>query len=291
MPLFQRKMHGRWDEFQILGIKLKLFFRERQIQRLFLSFDKNAGLGNRILPLISYSYFFNPTELSFFWDSDGWVKAPFSELFKWESEGKIIREQQQQTPPVGFTTIQSPGIFLLLKGADKDKTPRRELFEKTKNGQFLRPVFHETPLPLKKAYSDQFRKLKPADPVKERMAQMGLSEDFVAIQVRNNSDWAKYGRNCHLNEFFAAIDKIPNKKPLFLSAMSKEVAEAFRTRFPRRIFELPSKNYSSMIDATADLFILGTASQAIYSHQSTFAELAWRLGGAKAEVSLVGGTF
>lgn len=52
--------------------------------------------------------------------------------------------------------------------------------------------------------------------------------------------------------------------------------------------ELPHKNYKSMIDATADMFLLGLTKEAIYAKNSSFAEVGWWLGGAKTKVTLAG---
>ena len=43
-----------------------------------------------------------------------------------------------------------------------------------------------------------------------------------------------------------------------------------------------------MFHAVADLYLLSQCDEAIYSCGSTFAELAWWLGGCKAKVSVVG---
>ena len=45
-----------------------------------------------------------------------------------------------------------------------------------------------------------------------------------------------------------------------------------------------------MIDAVAELYMLGKAAKAIYSPLSTFSELAWWLCGAKQDVTIVGGS-
>ena len=70
----------------------------------------------------------------------------------------------------------------------------------------------------------------------------------------------------------------------------EEIADKFKQKYGEQIITLPNKNYNSMIDAVAELYMLGKAAKAIYSSLSTFSELAWWLCGAKQDVTIVGGS-
>ena len=76
-----------------------------------------------------------------------------------------------------------------------------------------------------------------------------------------------------LETFFEAMNKYPDDTIFYLSAMSKNIADKFYEKYPNRIIELPNKNYNSMIDATADLFILGSTKETLCSYMSTFCEV------------------
>lgn len=70
----------------------------------------------------------------------------------------------------------------------------------------------------------------------------------------------------------------------FISAMNDEIASLFKARFKGRVIELPNKCYSSMVDAVADMWLLGHCAKMIVSPGSTFSEVAWWWGGAKIPV-------
>ena len=109
------------------------------------------------------------------------------------------------------------------------------------------------------------------------------------MQVRTNKDWEKYFGGTHeLDAFFEKMNEYPEDTIFYLSAMNKEVANKFYEKYPNRIIELPNKNYNSMIDATADMFVLGSTKETLCSFESTFCEVGWYLNGAKSKVSVIG---
>ena len=122
----------------------------------------------------------------------------------------------------------------------------------------------------------------------ERLNELNLPEKLVTVQVRSAPDWEKTFGKYDYNSFFEVMDKYSSDTYFYLSAMSKEVANIFYSRYPNRIIELPNKNYNSMIDATADMFILGSTDNTICSLYSTFCEVGWWLNGAKSKVTVVG---
>ena len=69
--------------------------------------------------------------------------------------------------------------------------------------------------------------------------------------------------------------------------MTREVSKLFHERFGDRVVELENKDYSSMIDAVADMWILGHCPEMIVSPESTFSEVAWWWGGCQSHVTMV----
>lgn len=74
----------------------------------------------------------------------------------------------------------------------------------------------------------------------------------------------------------------------YISCMNKEVFDAFKLRYGKRILELSNKQYNLMIDAVADLYLMSKAKEMILSFGSTFGELSWWLGGGEGKVNVVG---
>ena len=70
--------------------------------------------------------------------------------------------------------------------------------------------------------------------------------------------------------------------------MKTDFSDKIKQRYGDRIIELPNKNYNSMIDAVADLFIMSYAEDAIYSYGSTFGELAFWLSEKLQKITIVG---
>ena len=72
--------------------------------------------------------------------------------------------------------------------------------------------------------------------------------------------------------------------------MKPEIAALFHSRYGDRLVELPRKNYSSMIDAVADMYLLGECEELVCSPNSSFSEVAywWGLGrGHDAKVHML----
>lgn len=116
------------------------------------------------------------------------------------------------------------------------------------------------------------------------MKYINLPENVVALEERNSKDWTEHNRNISLSVFYKQMEQYPKDTLFYLCAMNK-----IRKVYKDRIITLPGKDYSSMIDAVADLFIMSQCKRAIFSFESIFSCLAWWLGGCKAKVETVGG--
>ena len=242
-----------------------------------------AGLGNRIKSIVSYLRYYKPKHLNIYWQDTDWVDARFFDLFKLDA-------------PFSVTEYNDFNILQLL-AAPETLTPYNggtELLvaEDEFSPQEYRPIdgeYNNIPPKIIKLYLPWFKMFKPSDKVQKRINEISLPSNAVAVQVRNAPDWQNYfGGNEPSEIFFRLMDKYPPDTVFYLSTMSKEVALPFYQRYGKRIIELPNKDYHSMIDATADMFLLGSTNEAIYSIGSTFSEVGWWLGGAKAKVTIAG---
>lgn len=250
---------------------------------LHLMYVENAGLGNRIKKTISYLRYYKPKHLNIYWQSTGWVNARFSDLFT--PEWNITLTEYNSPYMIENFTYPQPlanhvSEYTLLVAANEFKSGQHH---------FIDLQYNNIPPEIINLYLPYFRALKPSRAVQKRIDEVKLPSNAVAVQIRNAPDWKKhFNINEDTQNFFAAMDKYPANTIFYLSAMSKESAAPFYKRYPNRIIELPNKDYHSMIDATADMYLLGSTQQAIYQYGSTFSEVGWWLGGAKAKVTIIG---
>ena len=276
--MFLKLIDGWHRIYNYLGIKVKKKITPEHYDVLNLIFDKKEGIGNRIFGLINYVYYTNPSVVNIYWDNRGWVNQKFSEIFDYQPNYElneyhhisiIKRWEKRWKHSNNEITVNYPPVILkTLDGMDLDFsviTPK--LFNK---------------------YSKEFKKLKPSNKVLERIHQIYLPKNFVSVQVRNSSDWNSYGRNEAVELFFKEMDKFPQDTVFYISTMNEKTSDAFKNKYGNRIIELPNKNYKSMIDAIADLYILSYAHNAIYSYGSTFGALAFWLSNEFQNVKVIG---
>ena len=251
---------------------------------LSLHFENYHGLGNRLKKIISYVRYYRPSQINLYWTDTGWVSAKFLDLFKFNYV-PVVKEFNNKRLINDRTLLANP-LFKYVRGwgllVAKNDFKTTEPFS-------IDRMYNKIPQELIDIYVPYFTALEPSDLVKERIKSVYLPSNCVTVQVRNAPDYEEwFGGNEKLETFFKIMDSYPNDTMFFISAMSKEVANVFYRRYPERITELPNKNYKSMIDATADMFILGSTDETLCSYMSTFCEVAWWLNGAKSKVTVVG---
>lgn len=252
-------------------------------QILHVRLPRTSGIGNRIKKIVSYLRYYSPKHLNLYWDNQSWVTANFFDLFSphWPVS---ITEYNNQSMIDNFSynepLIEHVSEYSLLVTA-KDfsaKCPQR-----------IDTMYNSIPKNLKEIYLPYFENLHPSPLVEKRIKSINLPSNTVSVQIRNAPDWIASGRkNTSLEDFFEIMDSYPPNTYFFISTMSSTISKAFHERYKNRIIELPEKDYNSMIDATADMFILGQTKESIYSFGSTFAEVGWWLGGGKSKVKIVG---
>ncbi len=250
---------------------------------LHVMYVDGAGLGNRIKKTVSYLRYYRPKHLNLYWPAEGWVSARFLDLFAPQWNVSITEYNSPyliNNFPYPQPLVEYVAEYILLVARDEFKSGEH---------MFIDMQYNRIPPEIIKLYLPYFKALKPSVAVKKRIDEVKLPENAVAVQIRNAPDWQKvFNANEAEQSFFKYMDTYPVDTIFFLSAMNKEAAAPFYKRYPGRIIELPNKDYHSMIDAAADMFILGTTKEALYQFGSTFGEVAWWLGGAKAKVTVVG---
>lgn len=256
-------------------------------QTLDINFDAySQGLGNRLKYLVSYMRYYQPRKINLHWPNKHWVTARFFDLFTLDMPievkeyNPVIHRENKDRIKISplYKYVKTWGLLVLASDYNAEEIP-----------QLIDFKYNEVSPHLVNIYKYYFECIRPSDIVKKRISSVNLPANTVGVQVRNAPDWEKYyGHNENLDSFFKAMDKYPSNTTFYLSVMSKEVADIFYKKYPNRVIELPHKNYTSMVDAVADMYILGSTNELLCSYHSTFCEVSWWLGGAKSQVTVIG---
>ena len=274
--MFKKQYTARWIEYNILGIKFKIKSKPEHIDTVNLVLESNYGIGNRIFAIINALEYYSPKRINFFWDNQGWVNESFYSLFKQNFPCEIveynsIEECKGWTNSKNERTIHFPQASLITEDLVERTLAKNNLSSDVVN-----------------KFKKYFQMLEPSDKVKERINSLSLPENYTALQVRNAPDWDDYGRNENLQLFLDEIKTFPKDTIFYLSAMNKDISDFIKNNSDYKICELIEKNYKSMYDAIADLYIMSKAVSGIYSYGSTFGELAWWLADKEQKFTIVG---
>ena len=259
------------------------FGYDKDTSTLSLHFENHHGIGNRLKKMVSYIRYYKPRNLNLYWTASGWVSAKFLDLFELkisanvsEINNKNLINDNKEANPL-FKYVRGWGLIVA-----KNDFKTVEPFS-------IDRQYNNIPKEIIDIYVPFFKAIRPSKQVLQRISTVKLNRNIVTVQVRNHHDYKKwFGGNEKLETFFRAMDKYPSNTLFFISAMSKEVASKFYERYPNRVFELPNKNYNSMIDAVADMYILGSTDETLCSYMSTFCEVGWWLNGANSKVTVIG---
>lgn len=251
----------------------------------------SMGIGNRIFTLFSCLRFFSTESFNLYWPTEGWVTDRFSNLFNFHWDYPILEIDGAVSR--GDVSIPYP-LDVSLSSLYVDK---KEIFLNTplKNIHTYRPFsmllrYEGTPRRAIRLFESYFERLHPNPNVVKRVEEVDIPADFIFLQIRNNADWENErggNRNIPLERYFELIDRSFSDRSIYLCAMNKGVSSAVRNRYGDRVFELPNKNYMSMIDAVADLYIGAKSTCFVVDGESTFSQLSWWLGGCRARVVLL----
>ena len=145
--------------------------------------------------------------------------------------------------------------------------------------------FNDIDEACKRYYIPFFDALKPSRKVSDRIREFGDGiERLVGVQIRNTNLSVDQKDVASLETVMSAMDDFDVSTEFFVSAMNSEIQDIFRRRYESRVHFLPRKDCSSMVDAVADMWLLGHCREMIASPGSTFSEVAWWWGGAEIHV-------
>lgn len=233
--------------------------------------DSHIGIGNRLIALANTYSWFGKDNISLVWAMDSWVPMPFEDLFEMtDAPGfEVISHvrnrwsRRLQIPMIVEKTCKWWQFWI--PEALTAKLPKGNVF----------CLYNDIPIELRGVFLPFFRQLRPSAKVQERIAACKVADNAVRVQIRNSSDKHDAAGVASIKTFVEKMKGYPESQLFYVSCMNAEVSAEVRRALPGQIVELPNKNYSSMIDAVADMWLLGGGTEMICQRGSTFAEVAW----------------
>ena len=272
-----------------------LFVRARCAYLPFVS--DYIGLGNRLKGLANF-YSAGCHTLICLWNTKSWVTDRFCNLFSLEGIRVVeinngilywtLRKLLRRFLPIGLVGECHPfWSFILPQCFWRDKYRNRWSF--AREDTFVIDFrFNEIDKDILDYYQPFFSRLKPSEKVLKRINSFaGDVKSLVGVQVRNTDVVCDEKGVCSIGTLMCEMDKFPGDQCFFVSAMNPKIEAAFRSRFGDRVSFLPDKNCGSMVDAVADMWLLGHCKAMIVSPDSTFSEIAWWWGGAQIPVKMM----
>ena len=247
------------------------------------------GLGNRLKLLAIYDASYGLDHTTLYWNRQGWVNTSLGEIIHIEGTSGFrevpINLKSWMVPIITHPTKsywRSRGYWRFDVDAE---LPSDYLIER--QGCVFPAVdflFGDTPQPYLNRYLRFFARLRPSPAVAARVSAVQLRPQDVAVQVRITLDKNDAANVPRAETYLRHMRAFPADTRFFISAMDETVSAIFREVFGDRVVELPGKQYRSMIDATADMYLLSQPGTLLASGGSTFGEVAWWLGGGRQAV-------
>lgn len=266
--------------------------------RAYLPFCSDyLGLGNRLKGLCNF-YARGYRKFVVLWNTKCWVTERWDTLFELPSaQMRVFHPGDwlysffhfcfRRFSPTGIVREEMPfWSFILPPELRREEFKHRWHFSP-------RPTysvdwwFDRTPDDVKAYFLPFFNSLKPSKRVQERIKTCHLPENAIGVQIRNTDNRADIKDVASLDSMFAVMERFPTERPFFVSCMTADVSKAVRRRFGARVIELDNKDCHSMVDAVADMWLLGQCTDLIASPESTFSEVAWWWGGCRSKVTML----
>lgn len=170
-------------------------------------------------------------------------------------------------------------------------------------GKSIDLEYERIPLKLRKEFLPIFKKMSPIESIKKRVSSFTKENDnfknVIGLHLRRRDFLLATdgrGRVSSDEQFFKKMQEIIEKKPdtkFFLATDCFITRKKFIKKFPGKIIFFPNNNPDkSTPEATQagliDILLLSKTNHILGSFLSSFAEVAWWFGGAKAKVEIIG---
>lgn len=255
------------------------------------------GLGNRLKGVCNF-YSLGFRRILLLWRVDDYISASFSDLFnlkgccvfEFNPANKLYRILTffcRRFLPQGVVTNETPfWSFFIPKEMVTDCMAHYWSFSPNKKTYSVDWWYNRTPENIREYFRPFFEALEPSDAVRRRIAEVDFAiEDCVCVQIRFSGNSKDAKSVCSVESIINQMLKYPESTHFFITYFADAVGQQIKEAFPGRIHELPHKNCQSMIDAVAEIWLLGRGREIIASPQSTFVEFAWWWGGATQQVT------
>ena len=233
------------------------------------------GLSNRIKCMVSVLALSDKAVVK--WPTNNKVRCKYSYIFSYPKQFKGTAEK---------VVVYGGWRFIVRK---KDLVSRN-------SGIDL--LYHKTPVIESKILLSAFSKIKFSKYINEKVSQFRLPPDSIGVNIRS---WKENGKKSNLrkkkfdiNKYYEKIDNYSNDRKIFLTSDNNESIKLFKRRYGKRILTTKKRTsfgdrstVNGIVDSVIDMFISSKCSLIIGSNMSTYTEVAWWFGGAKAEVDLV----
>lgn len=260
-----------------------------------------SGLGNRIKAIVSSMRLHSDARV--YWPKvPGVLSCELSDLFL--NEFEIAAPQGKQYSSWRFAlkkTDQIPEGFSLVT-ADKDKIGRKFSFTDPRRRN-IDLEFHRIPSEIRDEYVSIFNRLQINPTVQQWVENFShnFDKNTVSVHIRSwedqDPDEESRLRQKHffsLNNFIQEMYKFDNNTKFFVCSDSQKVIAKLEKLFYNRIitYRRHSKLETSRStrigaqDDLAEMLLLSKNKVILGSYISTFTEMAWWFGGAKAEVRI-----
>lgn len=253
------------------------------------------GLGNRIKGLANF-YALGYRRFLVLWNTECWVTERWDCLFELRGTSvcvvhpgsvfyPLLKFFFRRFMPVGIVRDETPfWSFILPPPLQRDEFRHVWHFSEVPSYS-VDWWFNRVPDDVRAYYREYFNALTPSSFVLNRI--QGWHMNAIGVQIRNTNLAADKKDVASIESIFRTMESFPQDRKFFVSCMTREVSKLLHERFGDRVVELENKDYSSMIDAVADMWILGHCPEMIVSPESTFSEVAWWWGGCQSRVTMV----
>lgn len=233
------------------------------------------------------------------WNTKCWVTERWDRLFELRGASvrtihsgsifySVLKFFLRRFMPVGIVREETPFWSLILPSRLLRDEFRHKWQFADKPSYSVDWWFNRIPNDVREYYKEYFDMLMPSRSVLDRIGRDGSEYvNAIGVQIRNTDMSEDKKDVASLESMFRTMEVFSRERIFFVSCMTKEVSKRVHDRFGDRIVELKNKDYSSMVDAVADMWILGHCSEMIVSPESTFSEVAWWWGGCNANVTMV----
>ena len=250
-------------------------------QRYCHCMNWHVGMGNRLITLMNQYVWCGKENIHLCWGLDDWITAPFDALFEMTDAPNF----RASSNPI---TIWSRAILLPYPRGHKSVSWRFYVPEDRINvessSRWIDCMYQGTPQWAIEKYGHFFEQLMPSAKVLARIDSCPIPKDTVCVQIRNSHRVGDYANVSTIGAIISTMRRYDEKQCFFISAIEPDYFEEVVRAFPGRTIGLPNKDYSSIVDTVAEMWLLGQGKELICMGGSTFTEISWWWGGRRSQV-------